>query len=341
MNEYIEIGLRRHDRPLLINRQVPRGIELNERDPIERAVHIGFLAADPITEYRLRRTRQLQGWDPNQFKLMVTVEDGSIVLRGVDKFSLPEGRYIITLNIEAAKTRLRARTVVVPHDGSGTIEVGVELDDRDVVVNLGDCDPAIRDILDRSTIDGTAAVEWLQDSDNRPSRKACLLNLLASLRVRPTKTSNLVNDVQSVFWLESDRAYAKVSRGFFDRLQGLAVDPDKMFYREGYPKSDTHLRLLEHLPEPAERKALFPRDKLVSFRGEGKPSLQAVILQPPAGINYTYADLDLDLGNPLQDLVGLVVHMGELAGGKTTDHLDLRKQLAKGAARPYLYYSLA
>ena len=340
MNELITISLRRNDKPLRINRQVPRGIELVERFPTDRYVHIGFTADDPITEYRMRRVRQIQGWDPNQFKLNRTIENGAIVLRGIDKFSLPEGRYVITLAIEDANTKPASRSVVEPNDGSATLDVAVKTDDRNVSVDLTRCDPDIQAVLDRSTIDNEGAEEWLENDDVRPARRACLLNLLASLRVRPTLSSNLVACVRNVFWMENDRAYATVDRALFDRFQALAADPKKSFYREGYPKSDTHLRLLERLPETATGKALFPRDRLVSFRGEGQPSLQAVILEPPAGVDYTYADLDLDLGNPLQDLVGLVVHMGELAGGKTTNHLDLRKLLAKGSAKPYLYYTI-
>ena len=37
---------------------------------------------------------------------------------------------------------------------------------------------------------------------------------------------------------------------------------------------------------------------------------------------YHYADLDLDLGNSLQDLVGFFVHMGELLNPDRTDHFS-------------------
>src|SRR5215203_5733264 len=100
MNEYIEISLRRNNRRLRIKRQVPGGIELDESDPIERQVHLGFAPADVITEYRIGRVRQIQGWDAGQFKLTITVEDGSLVLRGVDRFSLPEGHYNVTMTLE-------------------------------------------------------------------------------------------------------------------------------------------------------------------------------------------------------------------------------------------------
>ncbi len=340
MNEYVEINLRRNDTRLRITRQVPGGIEIDEPDPIERSVYIGFEAADDITAYRMRRVRQLQGWDPGEFKLNVTVEDGSIVLRGVDAYSLPEGRYWLAVTLEEAESSPSRQRVTVENDAFGEADVDVETDDRVVNVDLTGCDPTIFGVLDRSLIDDENAIVWLEDDAWRPTRKACLLNVLASLRVRPTLTGNLAQYVRDVFWMENDRAYATVDRELYEALEDLSDDDQKPFYREGYPQADIHLRLLARIPEPPERLALFPRESLVSYRGEGAPSLQAVVATPPAGLDYTYADLDLDLGNPLQDFVGFVVHMGELLSGKVTNHLDLRKQLAKGAAKPYLYYTI-
>ena len=92
MNEYIEVMFRRNNKPLRIKRQLPGGIVLDEPDPITRTVSIGFDPANEIADYRMRRVRQLQGWDPGQFKLVITVEDGSLVLRGVDPLALPQGR---------------------------------------------------------------------------------------------------------------------------------------------------------------------------------------------------------------------------------------------------------
>ncbi len=341
MNEYIEINLRRSNRPLRIKRQVPGGIVLDEPDPIERSVYLTFDAANEITRYRLRRIRQIQGWHPGEFKLNVSVEDGSIVLRGINADSLPEGVYTVALNIEEAKARPAKKRVPVAHDGFGRLDVIVELDERTVDADLSTCDAVIRGILERSIIDGQSAFEWLEDASWRPTRKACLLNLLASLRARPTPRDHLARNVRDVFWMGNDRAYATVDREMFDRLEDLASDATKPFYREGRPRADIHLRLLEHLPEPPERRVLFPPAGLVSFRGEGQPSLQAVIATPPAGSDYTYAEFDLDLGNALQDISGLVVHMGELVDGKSTNHLDLRSRLAKGTAKEFLYYGIA
>ena len=52
------------------------------------------------------------------------------------------------------------------------------------------------------------------------------------------------------------------------------------------------------------------------------------------------ADLFVVDGNPLQDIAGFIVHMGELVGGDPTNHLDLRKKLAKTAAGEFLYYKV-
>ena len=52
MNEKIEVGLRKKGRPLRIRRQVPGGIEVDERDPIERAVLYQMSGRSEITRER-------------------------------------------------------------------------------------------------------------------------------------------------------------------------------------------------------------------------------------------------------------------------------------------------
>ena len=336
MNEYIEVRFRRNGKPLRIKRQVPEGIELDEPDPIQRTVSIGFDAANEITEYRVRRVRQLQGWDPGQFKLLVSAEDGSLVLRGVDPYALPQGRYTVRVRLEEAKTREQTRTVQIDENSHAVSVVDVETDDRDVEVDLG-TDQEVTRVLDNSSIDGEVALAWLE-GDRRPSKKACLLNLVASLRVRPTLSAPLIRHVRGFYEVGNERAYAKVDREFLTRLEELASDPKKPFYREGRPKADIHKKLID--PIPADIRPLFSPDRLLSFRGEKSPSLQAVVAEPPAGYAFTFADIDLDLGNPLQDVVGFIVHMGELVGGNPTNHLDLRKKLAKTAAGAFLYYKV-
>jgi hypothetical protein len=53
-----------------------------------------------------------------------------------------------------------------------------------------------------------------------------------------------------------------------------------------------------------------------------------------------YADFNIDLGNPLQDLEGFAIHIGELISGDVTDHLKLRRKLAKGATKQFIYYTV-
>lgn len=337
MNEFIEIQFKKGDKRLRVRRQLPGGIEFDETDPLERTVGIQFTPRNEITRIRMDSVRRIQGWQPGEFKLNLSVANGSIVLRGVNEHALPEGRYGIRLQIEEAKSP-RMETATVDHDGFAVVQVDVEMDDRAVLVDLDDADEDIVAVLDRSSVNGLPAVEWLEDTTRRPTRQACLLNLMASLRIRPNKGAPLIGLVQDVFMVANDRLYAKVDRKLLASLQTLADDPKRPFYAEGTPHAPIHGRLLTEMPEPPEIKSSFKN--LLSFRAEGAPSMQVVIAVPPADSPHTYADFDLDLGNPLQDVAGFFVHMGELLDGKPTNHLDLRKRLAKSAAAEFLYYTV-
>jgi len=337
MNEFIEVQFRKGDKRLRVRRQLPGGIEFEETDPLERTVGIQFTPSNEITRIRMDSVRRIQGWQPGEFKLNLSVANGSILLRGANEHALPEGRYGVRLQIEEAKTP-RMQTAAVDHDGFSVVQIDVEMDDRAVLVDLTDADEEIMAVLDRSTVNGMPAVDWLEDTTRRPTRQACLLNLMASLRIRPNKGAPLIRMVRDVFMVANDRLYAKVDRKLLDSLQTLANDPKRPFYAEGTPHASIHGRLLAEMPEPPEVKSSFKN--LLSFRAEGAPSMQVVIAVPPADSPHTYADFDLDLGNPLQDVAGFFVHMGELLDGKPTNHLDLRKRLAKTASAQFLYYTI-
>lgn len=339
MDEFIKVRFQKNGKRLRIKRRVPGGIEFDEPDPIERTVGISFDAASAATRERMNSIRRLQGWEPGRFRLRESVEEGCLMLRGVNEHALPEGLYRLRLQLEEMKTLGGFKTADVDHDGNAVVDIDVEMDERTVDVDLAQCDSQIKAVLDRSTVDGMTATEWLEDTDRRPTRQACLLNLLASLRTRPTLGAPLAALVHDVFFVSNDRVYAKVDRGLLDRLNVLTLDPKKPFYGEGRPHAPIHGQLLERLPEPPEIKSRFT--DLFSFRGEGKPSMQAVVACPPPDLPYTYAEFDLDLGNALQDLVGFFVHMGELLDGKPTNHLDLRRGLAKTKASKFLYYKVA
>jgi hypothetical protein len=282
--------------------------------------------------------RRTQGWLPGQFQLAVTVEDGSLVLRGVNRHALPEGKYRVRVQVEEATTK-NAVSVDVAQDGRGVAAMDVRMDDRSVDVDLAGVDGRIGGVLDRSRVDGVLAPDWLSDDAPRATRRACLLNLAASLRSTPSKATPLVDLVDQVFVVSNDRIYAKVDRRLLGALESLADDPKKPFYAEGEPHAAIHRKLLDSMPETSDVRMRF--GKLCSFRAEGAPSMQVVVATPPLDLQHTYAEFDLDLGNPLQDMVGFFVHMGELLDGKPTNHLDLRKKLARTKAREFLYYTVA
>jgi hypothetical protein len=337
VNEFIEVQFRKNEKRLRVRRQLPGGIEFDESDPLERTVGIQFTPRNEITRTRMDSVRRIQGWQPGEFKLNLSVANGSILLRGTNEHALPEGRYGVRLQIEEARTP-QMQTASVDHDGSAVVQVDVQMDDRAVAVDLNDADDDIMAVLERSSVNGMSAVDWLEDTTRRPARQACLLNLMASLRTRPTIGAPLIQLVRDVFMVANDRLYAKVERKLLDVLQTLANDPKRPFYAEGTPHAAIHGRLLTEMPEPPEIKPSFKN--LLSFRAEGAPSMQVVVAVPPPDSPHTYADFDLDLGNPLQDVAGFFVHMGELLDGKPTNHLDLRKKLAKTAAAEFLYYTV-
>jgi hypothetical protein len=337
MHESIEVRFQKNGKRLRVKRQLPGGIEFEEPDPLERTVGIQFSPQNEPTRMRMDSIRRMQGWEPGQFKLKMSVESGSIFLRGVDDHTLPEGRYRLQLQIEEAATP-GVKIAAVDHDASVIVTVDVEMDDRTVAVDLTGADDGITALLKRSRVDGALADEWLADTDHRPTRQACLINLLASLRMRPNMAAPLLTLVQDVFLVANDRIYAKVDRKLVDTLQDLADDPARPFFAEGKPHAPIHGRLLTAMPESSDVRARF--GGLLSYRAEGKPSMQIVVAIPPSDLPHTYADIDLDLGNPLQDVVGFFVHMGELLDGKPTNHLDLRKSLAKTKAADFLYYKV-
>lgn len=83
--------------------------------------------------------------------------------------------------------------------------------------------------------------------------------------------------------------------------------------------------------------------QLMSFRATGTPSLQAVVAYPMEGVTGSRhcADLDLDLGNPLQEVVGFLIHTGEFLNPGRTDHFKLYTKLKQGRAGELLGYRIA
>jgi hypothetical protein len=200
-------------------------------------------------------------------------------------------------------------------------------------------------VLDRSEsrLDALSVPEWLLSPQPRPRRKACLLNLLAKLRATESRPpgSFLIDGITSIFQADVDRIYAVVRGDFYQGLKELAKDKDQPFYFEGTAKHPTHKKLRDKMSELGlETDAQSFR--LHSFRQEGKLSLQAVVAVPPDADSSRrhYADLDVDLGNFLQDVEGFLIHFGEILAPGKTDHLALAKKLAKGPTSEFMYYDV-
>ena len=343
MNERLTIRLMEGDRRLPLNSVSVEGVMLrNETDATPRGLLFEFNGDTPATKIRMDRVRQLRDWRPGEFKLNINLLDGNLVFTGVDPRAFPDGRYWFRLKIADLRLPSQRIQLDLPEDGEKVHDIPVKKDKRDVKLtgNVNSFDVDIKRVLQAtaSRLDGLAASDWLTSAHPRARRKACLLNLLAKLRTAPTASAPLINNVQHVFFADVDRAYVRVDREFFDRIDTLAKDPTKPFFDEGSPRSSGHRRLLDRI---AQFEGEIDKYRLRSFRQGGSNSMQAVIAVPPEPTRNFYADLDIDLGNPLQDVAGFVVHLGELIDPGRTDHLALRAKLGKNKTiLPFLSYEV-
>lgn len=344
MNERLVIRLVQDGRQLPITSLGNEGVIIGtEVDTWPTDLVLEFDADNAVTKFRMDRMRQINGWESFQYKLNLHVEGGDLVVTGVRANALPFGSYWVRLRIGEYIIPAKKYRCKVEENGETRQEVEVDKDPRRVELTgeFSTFDPEIVRVLSNaeSRIDGSTIPTWLTSTAPRDRRKACLLNLMAKLRSAPVASSPLIKNVRFLFFCDVERAYAAVDAEYYQRLLALAKDPSKPFYAEGEPTSPIHRRLLERI---RKFESAAERFQLRSFRQEGKNSFQSVVAIPPNEVGFTtyYADLDIDLGNPLQDLEGVVIHIGELLSG-TTDHLSLYKKLAEDSkVKPYLYYKV-
>ncbi len=334
MNESIRIGFRKNGQPLAIQAfHLRDGIVFaNEHDTFPRQVDF-WLDGTGTTKVRVGWVLQTRGW--SRLKLHPELLDGVLVLRGVDEndtvspFGLPSGTYQFAVSVEDQPLANPRGSCKIADNGSETLWFDLQADPRQLSF------PApvggrIKEILDASTIDGDSGAAWIADGTVRASRRACLLNILAKASCFPTVAEPFISHIQSIFFAAPDRIYATVDNRLHTRLTTLANDPKKPVYPEGPPTSACHKRLLDVVRNKGLAGSELIYEPLDSFRQEGGPCLQFVIADPPDGSGAPcYADIDIDLGNPLQDLAGLIVHAGEVLSGTLTDHLAMRRVLAK------------
>jgi hypothetical protein len=341
MNERIRVAFEIDGQPLPVQSFDATGLRFeDEIDCWPRSVLLEFDGNNAITRTRMNWVRSRWGWNPGLFNLTVSLDGGALVVRGVDDRSLPAGSYWFVVQINSLIVRGGTKIVAVDDGAETTVTLQVSIDPRRVVLRrpIAQWDDAmIRQALQRSgqTFDGLAIGDWLASDKPRESRKACLMNLMAKLRTLPDPDEPFLAHVRRIFHTDVERIYVEVDDALLRRLRELSSEDERPFYDEGKPASPDHLRLLAA--------ASVPDHELESFRQDGRDSMQVVVAYPPgAGDGRYFADVDIDLGNPLRDLEGFVIHMGELCSGTDTDHLALHDALVapKQPTAPYIYYDV-
>ena len=326
---------------IAVDKVTKEGLVLGgETDASPRRVLLTFDAAEPITAARMQHVRHREGWPAGTFKLRPQRIDGRLAFGPVRPGALPDGRYRIRLRIDDLALPAEMTTVDLRPDDPAPVDLRVTPLRRTLSMKAAR-DAALKRVLAApgSILDGRPALEWLESPAPRASRKACLLNLLAKLRCVETASGSLVDEVQSVFFADCDRVYAQVTPAFLTRLRSANGDGGQRFIREGRPRSATHKRLLDVM---AVRRLGDPEKfELESFRQGGSPGLQAVVAVPASGRGRHFVDLDIDLGNPLEDVRGFAIHMGELVDPAITDHLALHDVLRQPPTGDFLLYELA
>lgn len=314
-----------------------------ETDAFPRKFFLEFDSPSSVTRFRMRAVQRLNGWHPWEFKLRRSItDDGCLSFRGDGPRALPPGHYWIRPFIEDLVVgRGRRLKVRIEEGATSVIEVSVASDKRRIELTrpVSEWDPGMRRVASRTRIDGRTVAKWLDRKGVRESRKACFLNILAGLRGTTFENRPLLDSVEDVFFAGVDRVYTRASAELYRVVVALAADPKRRFYAEGRPKARIHEMLLTRAQE---KFGLDPKAfTLESYRSEGGPSAQIVFGVPGLVAHEHLAEIDVDLGNPLQDVRGFVVHMGELLDAGRTDHLELRKKLARRKSlAPFLYYKV-
>ena len=340
MNESITLEFRKDGVKVPVNSfNVQNGIVLgSETSAWPLTMAIGIIPASPVTAFAMDGVRQRMDWQKPRYLFNVALVNGALRVTGVKDFGLPAGRYKLSIDLKGVRLKQNQAEIDVPQDGSGLMAISLA-PEKQRFEFAADMIPAT-DVTARvlgapeSLLDGQPALDWLKAAGPRIQRKACLLNILAALRCTPNASDPLCAGVKSVFFADVDRIYAGLSGDF---LQRLLQAPN--LHKEGTPKAGIHARMLARIP--GRRPEEF---RLESFRLGEFNSLQLCLALPrqPSDDDTVYADIDIDLGNPLASLGGLIVHLGELIDPGQTNHLQLFANLRQQPGfSDFLYYRLA
>lgn len=361
--ECIAIRLEKDGQLFPIERLSDDGVIVGgETSALPRA--LGFRITWPgnnaIARDAIRRVQAEQGWPRHVFRLHAgRRNDGVLELSGVAPDALPPTIYSIRLDIQGFDIHSRARRIRV--ERGATKDVTFEVSSNDPrrfsrTREYDQFDGVIARFFEttQADIDGFTLRAWTERSLLRESRKACLFNLLAKLRsIDGGGGESLLSRVQRIRFADIDRIHAAVERAFLDDLRAHTVGANRRFLGETNVSAGIHRKLLDRVGEDGGDPARY---RLRDFRENNMPGLQCVVAVPmsddwdpdgPSTIDDEnrdgphYADIDIDEGVPTRDLVGFVVHMGELASPAATDHFDLLDALSgQDDVRPFVYYEI-
>jgi hypothetical protein len=292
-----------------------------------------------LTSRRKSRRRQIHG-----IRLELKAVDGELRLQTRGEDRIPDDNYIMKFKLE--DTKFEKIPSLDIEDGLGEVKLTMRrFKDKINVYKSLHKDELLEGVLSRKSpkIDKKTLSEWIDDETRRPKRRACFLNLLAKLRALPTPDEPLISYVRYFFFVDVDRVYAAVEPKFHDLLEKTDNGTGKFLKDPGNVHS-THVRLLDHIKRKRE---WYVEDRLVSYREDAMPSEQAVVAVPEGNEDEVkrrlhYADLDIDLASPYRDLLGVVVHLGEILDDGRTDHLKMWKKLRKKKElKKHLHYSVS
>ncbi|MBM3747636.1 MAG: hypothetical protein FJW34_17760 [Acidobacteria bacterium] len=346
MNESLLLRFRTEDRPVnVIDFKADDGVVFDwHRDASPLNLALGL---QPVFPGHLDPVRRRRDWRNKEFALDAVVHDGGLRLSGFrgDPEGLPAGVYDLTVEVESMEFKKPSERIEIPRGGQH-VETFVEEPETRTVSVHENFDSITAQILNhpRSSIEDEQVLTWLRSERPRPARKACLLNILAKLRVPPERQSGLTEPLARaldfLYFADVDRIYAAAQPALLEALKRLTAA--KLWVEEGYPAASIHRRLIDSLGRFGIPAADAARYELVSYRQGGRNCLQICAASPPEGCGKPeiYLDIDMDLGNPLWDLEGLIVHLGELLDPGRTDHLALHRALNQGATEDFLYYDV-
>ena len=212
MNESLLLRFESEGQPLAIRSfRKKQGLIFDKhRDASPLNIAIGM---QPVWPKLLDRVRKRRDWRNKQFCLDSVLDSGCIRLSGYkgDKYGLPSGVYDVTVEVEGYRFKNDGWQRVTLKEGQQTtMTLQEEPDPRQIQLRPG-IDELTSKVIDhpQSIIDDEQLKLWLDNPIPRAARKACLLNILAQLRVPPAPRSRpLTTKLNYLFFADVDRIYA-------------------------------------------------------------------------------------------------------------------------------------